>query len=301
MRQFRSIVVALEPGQPAPVAFDRVICLARACKAEVNVISVIEDVPAWAKRIMPHSVGLALDALVPSVEKQLEEVAVRFGSQPTVRTQVLQGRPWAEIQRVAAACNADLVVKPAGEDCSASFDFRLLRSCPCAVWILKGNDTPFQRVAAALHVGTQESPRDVLNSQIMELASSVASLESSELHAIQAWSYFAEAPMRHKARTERSETLIDQAKQRSAEDLRAAIERFVEPYRVQHPNLTLHMAEGDPEDVIPRVVHDEEEVLLVMGTAGRSGVRGLLMGNLSERVLGRLPCSVLAVKATQPA
>ncbi len=299
MRQFRALVVALEPGQPAPVAFDRVICLAKACGAEVNLISVIEDVPAWAKRIMPHSVGLALDALVPLVRKQLDEVAARFGNQLTVRTQVLQGRPWAEIQRIAGECRADLVVKPASEDSSCGIDMRLLRRCPCAVWILKGNDTPFQRVAAALHVGLQDSSRDALNCQIMELASSFAALESSELHAIQAWSYFAEAPMRHKARTERSETLIDQAKERSAQDLRAAIERFVEPYRVDHPDLTLHMAEGEPEDVIPSVVHDEEEVLLVMGTIGRSGVSGMLMGNLTERVMSRLPCSILAVKATQ--
>ena len=212
MRQFQSIIVALEPGQPTPAAFDRVICLAKACNAEVNIISVIEDVPAWAKRIMPHSVGLALDALVPAVQKQLQEVAVRFGNQLTFRTQVLQGRPSVEIKRVAAESNADLVVKPASEDSAAGGDFRLLRRCPCAVWILKGNDTPFQRFAAALHVGMKESPRDALNSQIMELASSVASLESSELHAIQAWSYFAEAPMRHKVRTQRSETLSTKRK-----------------------------------------------------------------------------------------
>jgi len=301
MKQFRSIVVALEPGQPAPVAFDRVICFAKACQAEVTVISVIEDVPAWAKRIMPHSVGLALDALVPLAEKQLAEVAARFGNQLTVRTQVLQGRSSAEIQRIADECHADLVVKPASEDASACIDSRLLRRCPCAVWILKGNDTPFQRVAAALHVGMQDSSRDALNIQIMELASSVASLERSELHAIQAWSYFAEAPLRHKVRTERSETLLDQAKERSAQDLRAAVERFVEPYRTDHPNLTLHMAEGEPEDVIPNVVHDEQEVLLVMGTIGRSGVSGMLMGNLTERVMNRLPCSILAVKAGQSA
>ena len=133
----------------------------------------------------------------------------------------------------------------------------------------------------------------------MELASSVATMDSSELHAVQAWSYFAEAPLRHKVRTEHSETLLDQAKQRSARDLRAVIERFVEPYRVEHPGLTLHVTEGEPEDVIPTVVQNANDDLVVMGTIGRSGVSGMLLGNLSERVLNRLPCSILAVKATQ--
>ena len=33
-----------------------------------------------------------------------------------------------------------------------------------------------------------------------------------------------------------------------------------------------------------------------MGTMARSGIAGLLIGNTAERVLRKLPCSVLAVK-----
>ena len=36
--------------------------------------------------------------------------------------------------------------------------------------------------------------------------------------------------------------------------------------------------------------------LVVMGTVGRSGISGMLIGNTAERVLRKLPCSVLAVK-----
>ena len=36
--------------------------------------------------------------------------------------------------------------------------------------------------------------------------------------------------------------------------------------------------------------------LVVMGTVGRSGLTGLLMGNTSEEVLDQINCSVLAVK-----
>jgi hypothetical protein len=37
-------------------------------------------------------------------------------------------------------------------------------------------------------------------------------------------------------------------------------------------------------------------VLLVMGTAARSGVAGTLVGNTAERILSRIKCSVLALK-----
>lgn len=299
MQRFRSIVVVLEPGQAPPPALDRVLTMAQASNATLNIVSVIEDVPTWAKRVMPHSIGLALDAFTPQVERQLNDMAVHCADRLSVRTQVLHGRSCAEIARIVEQSGADLVVKAADEDVSAGLDCRLLRRCPCAVWLLKGSDAPFRRVAAALHLETHDSPRDILNSRIMELASSVATLERSELHAIQAWSYFAEAPLRHKVRTAQSESLLEQAKRRSAGDLKSAIERFVAPYRAEHPELTLHMAEGDPEDVLPSVVQSEHEDLVVMGSINRSGVSGFLMGSLTERLLNRLPCSILAVKAAQ--
>jgi nucleotide-binding universal stress UspA family protein len=34
--------------------------------------------------------------------------------------------------------------------------------------------------------------------------------------------------------------------------------------------------------------------LVVMGTVARAGIAGFLIGNTAERVLGKLPCSVLA-------
>lgn len=38
--------------------------------------------------------------------------------------------------------------------------------------------------------------------------------------------------------------------------------------------------------------------LLAMGTAGWGGVKGMFIGNMAERLLPQLPCSVLAVKPT---
>jgi nucleotide-binding universal stress UspA family protein len=36
--------------------------------------------------------------------------------------------------------------------------------------------------------------------------------------------------------------------------------------------------------------------VLVMGTVARGGIPGMLIGNTAERVLRKLPCSVLTVK-----
>ena len=53
----------------------------------------------------------------------------------------------------------------------------------------------------------------------------------------------------------------------------------------------------DAADVaIIRRIEQREIDLLVMGTIARGGVAGVLTGNTAERLLPRIPCSVLAVK-----
>ena len=53
---------------------------------------------------------------------------------------------------------------------------------------------------------------------------------------------------------------------------------------------------GDPQLVIPEFVVAAGIDVLVMGTVARGGLSGLLIGNTAERVLRKLPCSVLTVK-----
>jgi nucleotide-binding universal stress UspA family protein len=53
---------------------------------------------------------------------------------------------------------------------------------------------------------------------------------------------------------------------------------------------------GEPQQVIPEFVVSEGIDVLVMGTVARRGIAGMLIGNTAERVLRKLPCSVLTVK-----
>ena len=53
---------------------------------------------------------------------------------------------------------------------------------------------------------------------------------------------------------------------------------------------------GAPEEAILRKIEENAVDVVVMGTRGRSGVSGMLIGNTAERLLPRLTCSVLAVR-----
>lgn len=53
---------------------------------------------------------------------------------------------------------------------------------------------------------------------------------------------------------------------------------------------------GSPESVVGTHVWENESDLAVMGTHGRSGSFGVLMGSTAERLLASLPCDVMVVR-----
>ena len=56
------------------------------------------------------------------------------------------------------------------------------------------------------------------------------------------------------------------------------------------------LAQGDPDEEVIKAVGQLDVDVIVMGTVGRVGVSGLLIGNTAEKVLRLVECSVLAVK-----
>ncbi len=54
--------------------------------------------------------------------------------------------------------------------------------------------------------------------------------------------------------------------------------------------------EGKPYQVIADTARDQKANLIVMGSHGRTGLKRLLMGSVTERVIGHAPCPVLVVK-----
>lgn len=58
----------------------------------------------------------------------------------------------------------------------------------------------------------------------------------------------------------------------------------------------VHFVIEPPDVAITKCVERPGVNLLVMGTVGRTGISGFITGNLAERLLPRIPCSLLAVK-----
>lgn len=56
------------------------------------------------------------------------------------------------------------------------------------------------------------------------------------------------------------------------------------------------VGEGEAFEVITRLARKEEIDVIIMGSHGRTGLKRLLMGSVTEKVIGYAPCPVLVVK-----
>ena len=66
--------------------------------------------------------------------------------------------------------------------------------------------------------------------------------------------------------------------------------------RLHFAEQNIHLLEGETVAVLKRFLDDYHVDVLVMGSIARSGIPGLLIGNMAEKVLQTVKCTVLVVK-----
>lgn len=253
-------------------------------------------VPAHARRYLPGDIE---EELVSQRRQRLARIAHAI-TDIQVEAKLLVGRPATVLIQEVLRARHDLVMRSHARDAVApgarpfgAVDMELLRMCPCPVFLVRhGNGHEHPQIVAAVDASTEDASERALNAKIVEAALLVAELEGGVAMLLQAWAPFAERLIRGHAADDAFAAYVDNVRQRTAGDLRHLAQSFGGRLAgVQ----TVHRR-GEPETVIPEFVVAQGIDLVVMGTVARGGIAGLLIGNTAERVLRKLPCSVLAVK-----
>ncbi len=295
MDAFKSILVDIDATVPAHPALERAVRLARACGARLTITDVM-TVPAYARRYLPADVE---EEMVTRRRQQLGRIADAVTDVPT-EARPLVGRPATALIQEVLRAKHDLLMRSHARDMTAAgsrpfgaVDMELLRKCPCPVMLVRhGSLEPHPKIAGAVNASTEEEAERALNNKIVELTLRMAELEGGVPMLLQAWTPFAERLVHGHASEDAFAAYVEGVRKRTAADLEQLVRSFGGRLaRVR----TIHRR-GEPEDVIPEFVVAEGVDLVVMGTVARSGISGLLIGNTAERVLRKLPCSVLAVK-----
>jgi nucleotide-binding universal stress UspA family protein len=295
MDVFKSILVDVDATVSAHPALERAIRLARASGARLTITDVV-TVPAYARRYLPPDVE---DEMITRRRQRLIRLAQAVNEVPA-EGKLLVGRPATVLIQEVLRSGHDLLVRSHSRDFASAgskpfgaVDMELVRKCPCPVMVVRhGSLDPHPQIVGAVNASTEEPAERALNDKLVELTLRMAELERGVPMLLQAWAPFAERMVQSHSPDEAFAAYVEEVRRRTAADLQqlaqAAADRF--------PGVKMFHKRGEPEDVIPEFVMAEGIDLVVMGTVARSGIAGLLVGNTAERVLRKLPCSVLTVK-----
>ena len=292
MRKFRNILLVIEPGIDNRAAIDRAFGLATSNGAGLAIVSVVEEAPIL-KRAAPD----LLDGLVAERTQELQTIA--SGWSGNARLQVLVGRPFLEIVRTVLQNGHDLVIKSKASShyrfaALGSTDMHVFRKCPCPVWVVRSESGQCQRILAAVDVGREEREATALARRVLEIATSLAEVEKSQLSVTYAWSL----PYEDTLRSPRSGLPQREVDRMAAEEEQLRTTRLEALLNEVAPSAkpSLLVKKGHPTDVIAELVEQSDIDLIIMGTVGRTGIPGFFIGNTAEEILGQIDCSVLAIK-----
>ena len=295
MQRFKNILFTPFTEEGAESALRRAHELADRNHASLTVFGTVPEPPRLA-RMLQRTAGPTPDALADQLRQELTDLAATTGAPGSARIDVAVGVPFITIiERVFADGHDLVVITDDGPDSpTASTTKHLLRKCPCPVWVMRPKGAPGHRVLAA--VDPEPDDPAEMNRLILDLASSHAELNDAELHVAHAWSVYGATTLRTSPFLRTSGGEFDDLRQVTRDGHLGRLEETVNAHGLGGLDHEVHLVEGDPGDVSPYLADQLDITLLVMGTVGRTGVPGLIMGSHAERILDQVRCSVIAVK-----
>lgn len=314
MKRFKNILFVVENWEACNSALERAITLAESNQANLTVVDVIERVTAGSIILRKDTLNADLQtAMVGASEQTLKALIDPYRKRIKIRTKVLTGTPFMQIICEVLRNGHDLVIKiPETQNwidrligCS---DMNLLRHCPCPVLIIKPTASrSYHLILAPVDLDGTYPPeelnsRHALNQQIFELASSLAISDCAELHFVQAWHAHGESMMRGALMHTPEEEIISYVKQKKRQSS-ANLDTFMGEVAIKLGQETMdylkpqaHLVKGSPRKEIPALAKRIKADLVVMGSVGRTGILGFIMGNTAEMILNQIDCSVLVIK-----
>ena len=302
MQRFKNILFVADNGPGQEQALSRAMRLARENYSELTVMDVVDDLAT----LLPYPLSMEgvefdqqnlIEERRSSLVRLISEEAEKIPGVPT-HIDVREGRLFIEVIKAVLDNNHDLVMKAANADMGplgrvlGSTDLKLLRKCPCPIWVVKQSDHKhFARILAAVDPDPNNPFAEALNTLILDLATSLAEMENSELDVVHAWEIHGEVALRSGRLPKGT---LDQMLDEMQEAHQKEMDELLAPYNSTRKNV--HLVKGDAGDAITELAMKNNVDLIVMGTVGRSGIPGLIIGNTAERVIHGIDCSVLAVK-----
>lgn len=262
--------------------------------ATIRIMSVV-TLPPSALDIPP--VSAFNESLLAEGRRVVEEARALLGTRAAVEERVVQGNPKEEIVRAAEEWPADLVVV-GGRGLGGVTGFLLgsvsqtvARHVHCPVLVVKGRARPLASVLIATDgsAGANEAIRFLLSLPL------VRNTKVRLLSAVEPVLYPGSAPKMIRAQLK---GMIAQLERERRAEVEKVLDRGARELKAKVTRLTRSMPTGHPAREIVAAAASFDADLVVVGARGLGGMKRLLLGSVSERVLHDARCPVLIVKGT---
>ncbi len=306
MKRFKNILLVCNFDAKQHMAVERAVSLARQNEARLTVFSVVKELSADVRMAITSMLPQELlELVINDRQEKVDALAADMGQQGVdARTQVVTGTPFLEIVRQVLRDKHDLVILAAEgkggvkERLFGSTSMHLMRKCPCPVWVVKpAKREKYKRILAAVDttIDFPDRERESLNPLIMQLASSLARMDGSELHLVQVWSLFAEGYL--EVRGQMGESSISKLRKDAKRQYTRKLDSLLAGVDLKGIITLRHLPRNeDAPGAIVKLAKSNKIDLLVMGSVCRTGLAGFFIGNTAEKVLSEVDCSVLTVK-----
>lgn len=293
MRRFRSILVVPVTARPEPPpALIEAVALAESSGASVEILGHVPDGPVIERDGLAPDRSSFREAHLAGYRRLCSTWAEAVGT-PDMPIRVVSGSQPLEVTRRVERDNHDLVVIAGdGSAESTTAARRVLRTCPCPVWLLRPGFTGARVLVA---IDPEHGPDR--NRFILELASSQAALHAGDLHVMHAWGvpglYSLGGGDQCFDRDQLSAlaTAIESAH-------RASFEAALADAGLVGGS-KIHLVEGPAARAIEGLNTIYRADLIVMG-AGSWEHPQLGLGSIAEQVLATTESSVLVVRGADP-
>ena len=290
----KNILVVAEKNATNLVALNKALALARSTGAAIELVGFVHENGIENSELLNKRQQQAVKKKLLDDKKALikTELAKLVTKGVKIKTDVV----WEKSVHdwIISRCKAsdfDLVVK-SGHRSETMFytptDWHLIRSCPTPVLITSSKSwAGKQPIVAAVDLNTEVKNKVKLNKRVIEFAKMIADCTAQPVKYV-----FTISLPRVIADLEIIDEvkLAKEAKAKAAEQLKTTYAAY---------NISLKdviIRRGDASKVISKAAKQNKTDLVVMGTIGRKGIRGKLIGNTAESVLSKLQSDVLAVK-----
>lgn len=310
-KQFNNILLLLNSKTDISKALEHITVLMYENKTHLKIIELITELPVdieevnqnWSSENIHNDVQKQhqqrLDKLVASLREVIE-----------VETMVYLDKTEIDIMPEILSGDHDLLIKEVSPYSGIrnryfyNIDIQLLRKCQCSIWFIKPQPvTSYRQILAAVNVdyelATSQHQENLLNQQVLQLASSLTQLQLAELHIVHIWQVYGEDVLRSgRSPFPQSDTdaYIKRELKRHQHALDQLLRNSVANDVMDSINSNVHVIHGDPRIDITRVVQNKNVDLLIIGSKKRAAIHHFILGNTAEAIFHHLNCSVLVVK-----